>query len=97
MRGWIESFVETLSTEKGFSKHTCRAYQKDLEQLFAYLGEQCGGAAGPTIHEVDDLMIRSYLGFLHGKYARTTIARKLSAFRSFFRFLVKRGVIERNP
>ena len=97
MRGWIHTFIETRSTEKGFSKHTCRAYRKDLEQLFAYLREQWGGDTGPDIHEVDDLMIRSYLGFLHRKYERTTIARKLSAFRSFFRFLVKRGAIERNP
>ncbi|MDY6987651.1 MAG: site-specific tyrosine recombinase/integron integrase [Thermodesulfobacteriota bacterium] len=97
MKGWTDAFIEALSTEKGFSKHTCRAYRKDLEQLFAYLHQQCGGDAGPEIHEVDDLMIRSYLGFLHKKCEKTTIARKLSAFRSFFRFLVKRGAIERNP
>ncbi|MDY6838971.1 MAG: tyrosine recombinase XerC [Thermodesulfobacteriota bacterium] len=98
MRGWIDTFIETLSTEKGFSKHTCRAYRRDVEQLFAYLREQGrGGDTGPEIDEVDELMIRSYLGFLHGRYAKTTIARKLSAFRSFFRFLVKRGAIERNP
>jgi integrase/recombinase XerC len=96
-KGWIDRFIETLSTEKGFSKHTCRAYRKDLEQLFAYLRKQGGCDKRPGLHEVDDLMIRSYLGFLHGKYAKTTIARKLSTFRSFFRFLVKRGAMESNP
>jgi integrase/recombinase XerC len=97
MNSRIEGFVETLSAEKGFSDHTCRAYRKDLEQFSSYLRVQRQGKTEPDIREVDGLMIRSYLGFLHKKYEKTTIARKLSALRSFFRFLMKRGAIERNP
>jgi integrase/recombinase XerC len=97
MKSWIQGFVETLSAEKGFSDHTCRAYRKDLEQFSSYLRVQRQGKTEPDIREVDDLIIRSYLGFLHKKYEKTTIARKLSALRSFFRFLMKRGAIERNP
>jgi integrase/recombinase XerC len=97
MNSRIEGFVETLSAEKGFSDHTCRAYRKDLEQFSSYLRVQRQGKTEPDIREVDDLIIRSYLGFLHKKYEKTTIARKLSALRSFFRFLMKRGAIERNP
>jgi len=100
----IRSYIESLVTEKGFSIHTCRAYQHDLEEFFSYLnhGEVttngnrgAGQTAGPA--RIDGLMIRRYLGFLFKKNAKTTVARKLSAIRSFFRFLVKSGVLEDNP
>ena len=97
MKTWIENFIETLSVEKGFSPHTCRAYAKDLDQFSTYLDGQFQDEKRPAIHHVDELVIRSYLGFLHKRHKKTTIARKLSALRSFFRFLVKRGVIGRNP
>jgi integrase/recombinase XerC len=97
MRTWIENFIETLSVEKGFSPHTCRAYAKDLEQFCVYLSGRFQEVERPDIHDVDELVIRSYLGSLHKRRKKTTIARKLSALRSFFRFLVKRGVMSRNP
>ena len=94
----VRSYIESLVTEKGFSIHTCRAYQHDLEEFFSFLnhGEvTASGMAGPD--RIDGLMIRRYLGFLFKKNAKTTVARKLSAIRSFFRFLVKSGVLEDNP
>jgi integrase/recombinase XerC len=101
MREWIECFIEAVSAEKDFSPNTCRAYRNDLEQFLAYLGESANGllkvGEEVKVSDVDDMVIRSYLGFLHGKNQKTTIARKLSALRSFFRFLVKRGAISTNP
>ncbi len=93
----IETFIENLSAEKGFSPHTCRAYRKDLEQFIDYLDRDSQGETSADIRRVDGMVIRSYLGFLHKKHEKTTIARKLSAIRSFFRFLVKKGAITRNP
>jgi integrase/recombinase XerC len=107
MKTWIDSFVDALSAEKGFSPHTCRAYRRDLEQFLDFLGRSTGREtrsgervrreAVVTVQDVDDLAIRSYLGFLHKGRKRSTIARKLSALRSFFRFLLKRGVVSANP
>ena len=101
MRGWIESFIETLSAEKGFSLNTCRAYRNDLEQFLAYLRDSEIGllrrGEKVDVCNVDDIVIRSYMGFLYKKNQKSTIARKLSALRSFFRFLVKRGAIRTNP
>lgn len=97
MEVWIDTFLEMLSVEKDFSPHTCRAYRKDLEQFSAYLHGKLEGKTGLDVHEVDGLVIRSYLGFLHKRHKKTTIARKLSALRSFFRFLVKKGLITKNP
>jgi integrase/recombinase XerC len=97
MKALIETFIEMLSVERGFSPHTCRAYRKDLGDFVSYLDGQADRQSGGTVHDIDSLTIRFYLGFLHKRYKRTTIARKLSSLRSFFRFLVKKGLIERNP
>jgi integrase/recombinase XerC len=100
----IGLFLESLATEKGYSDHTLRAYSNDLEAFFSFVAESQTSAQGhqkrkravsPT--QIDGIIIRGYLGFLHRQNKKTTIARKLSAVRSFFKFLVKQGVIEQNP
>ena len=95
----IRVFIESLAVEKGFSENTCRGYRNDLEQFFNYLAQnrRARGSGPVDIDWVDNLTIRGYLGYLHKRNKKTTIARKLSALRSFFRFLVKRGVTEENP
>ncbi|MEJ2282801.1 MAG: tyrosine recombinase XerC [Desulfobacterales bacterium] len=95
----ISVFVESLATEKGFSENTLRGYRNDLKQFFNYLVEDCRLAANDpaTIERVDGITIRGYLGKLHKQNKKTTIARKLSALRSFFHFLVKQGVTRKNP
>ncbi len=100
----IGLFLESLATEKGCSEHTLRAYRKDLEAFFAFVAESQTSARihqkRPRIvalKQIDGIIIRGYLGFLHRQNKKSTIARKLSAVRSFFKFLVKRGVIEQNP
>lgn len=104
VENFIRSYIESLATEKGFSAHTCRAYQHDLEEFFSYLSASDNSGSNPTNdvnpvgpHNVEGLMIRSYLGYVYKKNAKSTVARKLSAIRSFFRYLMKRGLIEDNP
>jgi integrase/recombinase XerC len=100
----VRAFIESLPAEKGYSAHTCRAYTRDLEEFVGYLSENGhrlaaaggpGGSLGP--HDVTAVAIRGYLGRLHQKNQKSSIARKLSTLRSFFKFLVKKGVIESNP
>jgi integrase/recombinase XerC len=100
----VRAFVESLSAEKGYSIHTCRAYRRDLEEFTAFLDGNAGGPApgkggktdlGPN--GVTPLMIRGYLGYLHQKNQKSSVARKLSTLRSFFKSLVKQGMIEVNP
>ena len=71
---YIRIYVESLKTERGFSAHTCRAYQHDLEEFFAYLdsGRNERDAAGSAAvvlrpQQIDGLMIRKYLGYLYKK------------------------------
>ncbi|MEA3428945.1 MAG: site-specific tyrosine recombinase/integron integrase, partial [Thermodesulfobacteriota bacterium] len=91
----IKSFIEFLSLEKGYSRNTSRAYLHDLEEFASFLAHNKENQVG--VHEVSPLMIRGYLGFLHKKNKKVTIARKLSSLRSFFRYLVRYGVITDNP
>jgi integrase/recombinase XerC len=89
MREFIDTFLGTLREQKGYSPHTVRSYRADLIHFFTFLGTRQ--------EEVNAPEIRAYLGSLFGRYKRTTIARKLSAIRSFLAFLEKKGMLERNP
>lgn len=94
----IPHFIEAISSEKGYSVNTCRSYTHDLQEFVtvsARLSETDINAMG--IEHLDALSIRRYLGFLHKRNKKSSIGRKLSAIRSFFRFIVKRGILEVNP
>lgn len=97
----IEVFIAYLRDQKGYSQHTIRNYRIDLTQFSEFLVSR---EALPDAQEVDQdmeaidaLVIREYLGSLFGRFARSTIARKLSAVRSFFLFLEKKGIVMTNP
>jgi integrase/recombinase XerC len=100
----IRSFVESLASEKGYAQNTCRAYLADLEEFRGFAIETRFPGMNPEeaaahlgADGIDPLLLRGYLGFLHKRNRKATIARKLSALRSFFKFLVRRGVLAENP
>ena len=104
VKNFVNTFIESLAVEKGYSENTCRGYRNDLDGFVEYLtqnpfaGNRPSQSGGPVkIDGIHAITIRGYLGWLHKKNKKTTIARKLSAVRSFFKFLVKRGVIDDNP
>ena len=98
---WIETFLESLAVERRYSPATRLAYGKDLREFFSYVaGSGLQGEISPEnadVERVDNLAIRGYLGFLHKKNEKSTMARKLSSLRSFYRFLEKRGRVAVNP
>jgi len=94
----ISSFIGYIRTEKGYSVHTIRNYASDLRQFTEFVVTKRGlKKADPGIDLVDHMLIRSYVGELFDKCRRTTIARKLSALKSFFRYLELRGLAPLNP
>ena len=100
----ISAYIESLAVEKGYAENTCRCYRNDLEGFVEYLLREQSPvsrrrqATDPiNSDQLDAIAIRGYLGWLHQKNKKATIARKLSALRSFLKFLVKRGVIANNP
>ncbi len=89
----LEEFINYLSNQKRFSNHTVIAYKKDLEQFFEFIELD-----GFKIDEITHHQIRSYIVFLSEENnENTTINRKLSTLKTFFKFLKANQVIVVNP
>ncbi|PYN12644.1 MAG: tyrosine recombinase XerC [Candidatus Rokuibacteriota bacterium] len=94
MKDPLEAFLRHLALEKGASPHTLRSYRTDLLE-FTRLG--VADASSAWLRAVDARAVRAYLAHLHGRgLDAVSVARKLASLRSWFRFLVRRGVLERN-
>ncbi len=91
---WIERFIRHLETERRLSPLTCKNYRRDLETLLAYM--QSAGVAG--WRDLDAEHVRSYsaASFRKGLGARS-IQRRLSAARTFFRYLMREKHVDKNP
>jgi len=90
----IVAFLKALTAERDYSAHTVSAYERDLEQFAEWSGR--GKIHG--IKEVDRRHLRRYLGYLTQRgYARRTIARKLSALRSLFKWALLHSLITIDP
>jgi len=87
----IARFVNWLKVEKGYSANTQESYQRDLREFSAFAG------GGVTVDAVDVSIIRAYVYTLNGKNKSSSVARKLSALRTFFRFLVRNRLIVQDP
>ena len=91
MQRYIEKFIRYLEIERNYSRHTILNYQLDLGNFARFLGEA-------PLEKVDYLALRKYLAQLKQKNESSrSIARHLSALRSFFKFLVREGYLKNNP
>ena len=91
----LEKFFDYLQFERRYSRHTLTAYENDLKQFIHFLEMGCGILS--PIH-VTHHHIRSWLVSLKEEtLSVTTINRKLSVLKSFFRYLRKTGVVDVNP
>ena len=97
MRPETQDFLRHLATERNDSPHTVKAYGRDLEGLETFLDGYYGGTAW-TWAGVDRLALRAYLASATERgWSRRTMARALSAFRSFYKFLNVYHGVEVNP
>ena len=99
MREAIDSFLNYLTVEKGFSKNTIVAYRNDLYQLAGFVAEETARQGlTPLWPSFSRQGMLSYLLNLKERnYAATTAARKVAAAKSFFSFMVAEGNIKDNP
>ncbi|MDX1682100.1 MAG: tyrosine recombinase XerC [Phycisphaeraceae bacterium] len=95
----VDQFVGYLQYERHFSPYTIKCYGQDLGQYVEFLDEQCD-------HEISDrdlivaepADVRLFLVWLNDQdYSRATVARKIATLRSFYKWLMREGMIERNP
>ncbi|HEU5193282.1 MAG TPA: tyrosine recombinase XerC [Methylomirabilota bacterium] len=88
------AFLRHLAVERNASAHTLRSYANDLTEFQRFLVAR----GAPNMAAADLRLIRAWLAALHARgLAPASVARKLAAVRSCYRFLVRRGVIEGNP
>ena len=98
--GFVRQFIHYLSSEKNASPHTCRGYQNDLEEFENFLkssGIYLSPAGEIEMEKVDRIAIRKYLSFLHRKNKKSSIARKVSTLRSFYKYLTREHLVPSNP
>ena len=98
---WIQRYLDHLMVERGLSTNTVDAYRRDLRAYLVFLGKRSLENPG----EIDEKVIRSFLASVsastHGEdeapYRSASVARRLSAVRSFHRFLLREGATTDNP
>lgn len=90
MRELAKDFYRYLSTEKDVSPNTRRAYEGDIRDFLAFLDRnRC------TL--VDQKTIRAYIAEIYAGLKKSSLSRKVSSIKVFFKFLKKKGYIEDNP
>ncbi|SMO39111.1 tyrosine recombinase XerC [Gracilimonas mengyeensis] len=99
MKLLIEKYLKYLRVERNASEHTIISYRNDLESFLDFTAHyEDTSAEQIDITQINRLSIRLWLGDLSEKgLAKTTIARKVAALRSFFKYCFKRGHIDKNP
>jgi|ERR1700674_93228 len=96
MKEAIAKYLLYLQAVKNSSPHTILNYRKDLEQFFAFLSPP--GARPPALAGVTHSLIREFVAHLHDHgLQKSSIARKLAALRSFFKYCVREGQLKENP
>jgi integrase/recombinase XerC len=93
----LADFLAHLQKERDVSPHTLKAYGRDLDRFAQFLSEYYGGGQW-TWQGVDRLAIRGYMAHLaRAGLGKRSIARALSAVRSFYRYLHLTDVVDANP
>lgn len=89
----IRTFLDHLRLERGLSENTATSYARDLDDFSRYLARE-----QRTMRDADRTVVLRYLSDLKRRGMKsTTIARRMSALRSFFRYLLREGVLQADP
>jgi len=96
MKFAVDQYLRYLRSVRNASPHTLRNYESDLSQFLAFLTPP--DVAPPRLKDITHLLIREFVAHLHDhSLEKSSIARKLAAIRSFFKFAVREGLIVQNP
>ncbi|MBI5286484.1 MAG: tyrosine recombinase XerC [Deltaproteobacteria bacterium] len=100
MKEYKAIFERYLSVERNASRHTRTNYLRDIGQMEGFLKGNglCLEGDRVDVRRIDEEVVTAFLGHLYKKgNKRSSIARKVASLRAFFRFLVRKGVLDRNP
>ncbi|MFL5245402.1 MAG: tyrosine recombinase XerC [Gemmataceae bacterium] len=97
MENALGEFLRHLALEKNSSAHTVKSYREDLTQALTFFRTRLADK-NPALPLLNTRLLRAYLAWLHEQgYAKSTVARRLAAVRSWCRFLCRQGLLESNP
>ena len=99
MREHLKAFLDYLRFNRNASAHTIRAYESDILQYLAWLASERQRRIGELrLTDLETATVRSHIADLgRAGEARSSVARKISALRSFVRYLRREGHIEHDP
>ncbi len=90
---YIDKFLNYITVEKNYSEHTAAGYKIDLGELANFIELR----GGKDIKNIDYFLLRKFLSILSERnLSRRTISRKISTLKSFFKFILREGLIESN-
>lgn len=97
MEEGLADYLRHLALEKNASEHTVKSYREDLTQAVEFFRTRLGSQT-PHVEQLTTRLLRAHLAWLSEQgYARSTIARRLAAVRSWCRFLCRQGTLSNNP
>src|ERR1700693_6375040 len=92
----LAEFLRSLALEKNASELTVKAYREDLTQAIEFFREKYAGQK-LTPGQITSRHLRAFTVWLHEQeYAKTTIARRIAAVRTWFKFLCRQGTVTAN-
>jgi tyrosine recombinase XerC len=99
MKKAIEKYLRYLEIERNASQHTITSYENDLKQFLAFCTIHFDAdEQSVDLNHIERITIRLWLGELAERdLAKSSIARKVAAIRSFFKYCFKRGMVDQNP
>lgn len=95
----VDSFFVYLESEKNMAPQTIKSYNSDWMDFYSFLEQELRYDLGTLqVKEINHGVVRKYLAYLTQKsLCKTTIARRLAAIRSFYRYLQRKEIIDDNP
>ena len=96
LKAWVKDFLEFGVNEKNWSPETLRAYENDLIQFETHLKGEFQIETDEDLTKLNSAHFRSFAGMLMKNAETSSVARKMSTLRSFFRYLKRKGVVEKS-
>ncbi len=95
LKNTINNYLDFLKVQKNYSLHTIESYRKALSQFETFIIDEFGNEVDVQLLDTED--VRPFLGWLYDKdFKRNSLRQKISAVKSFFKYCVKKGLIEEN-
>src|SRR5262245_50594575 len=94
----LAEFLRHLAAEKNASPYTVKSYREDLTQALDFFRGRLPPGKTPQPAQLNTRLLRGWLAWLHEQgYAKSTVARRVAAVRSWCRFLCRQGTLASNP